>query len=485
MAAIAEVGAGSVEKALKESVPVNVSFGVFFDGTQNHRIQVLIAKKYRQKYGNIKDNQSIEDTILADSDYNKMDFTQDEKYSVNIDEELEDLIDESISAQSNDFSNIALLEPYYQSKAQEMIGDNEFVYRIYVSGCGTSRKLKNKGSKLFGSGFGYLSTGVVQKVKDAINAIKSKLIKYDKPCISEVNIDYHIFGFSRGAAEARLFVNVLSKSASNISLVKKTTKTKTIKKGKNVSLISNQKTISIPFVGLFDTVSSIGTPANHKNNVNDYGLNVLAQAEEVKNIFHICALDEYRANFSLTPVPECEKLLEIYIPGAHSDIGGGYAVGYDGAAGILKNNYLSEFPLSDNFIHNVSTVSLMDLGWYNETKTNKDILLDENDDVVVLNRYSKKGYNYIALHLMSDYACAKVSNIFQKIDKFDVPSDLKSIYDDFKNRFTTDKILYPSKKQYKMLRTNYLHFSSKDNLPDSIVCHANLERNIYKRKRYV
>ena len=51
--------------------------------------------------------------------------------------------------------------------------------------------------------------------------------------------------------------------------------------------------------------------------------------DKIKSIFHICAMDEYRENFALTNVGKevGANALEIYIPGCHSDIGGGY---YDG-----------------------------------------------------------------------------------------------------------------------------------------------------------
>ena len=46
MAAIAEVGAKDWKKPANETGDVKIYFGVFFDGTNNHRLQVLIGKRY-------------------------------------------------------------------------------------------------------------------------------------------------------------------------------------------------------------------------------------------------------------------------------------------------------------------------------------------------------------------------------------------------------------------------------------------------------
>ena len=78
---------------------------------------------------------------------------------------------------------------------------------------------------------------------------------------------------------------------------------------------------SVKFLGLYDTVSSYG--ANFDDDVEELGLNKLIH---VKKVFQICAGDEYRANFNLTDISSAgDKGNYIVIPGAHSDIGGGYA----------------------------------------------------------------------------------------------------------------------------------------------------------------
>lgn len=586
MAGIAEVGAKEGKKPEKEQGEVTIYFGIFFDGTNNNRLQVLVGKNYRSRKTLEKFNQWVKEhgcspqnvyearkiakeaktiegkAVFSDKEIedlfpeaNANDFSTDEalieEYQKRIDnidvaagdanvylkKELEKKLD-NIKAfnevkdrdffgkddktgklkwnetapselgqwkgdvewnsqikdydqsamfglgsqpemQTNDYTNIALLEPLYNAKQQ--LDANEYAYRIYVTGCGTDRDI-TEGDSLIGKATGKWSkTDVIQKVTDAVNAIKSKLIHFSKA--SEVSIKYHIFGFSRGAAEARILANILSKDTTTEELVKQITKCVT-KKGVNIQLIQNQKSVQIPFVGLFDTVPSIGINKivkDFESNIREYGLNVLAETNDVVNIFHICALDEYRSNFALTPItPKSGKLLEIYLPGTHSDIGGGYSVGKS-KSGFLKSKKLPSFPLkSGSVVYEISEEALKDLGWY---KTGDK--LQKTLNAIVIERYVKKGYSYIPLHLMLDYACKKVEGIFQHTKKYAVPSEIEEYNYTVKTWYEGGGGIWPTDdNQYRYLRQHYLHFSSQEGGVDGMVCEPNIENNTYVRKRY-
>ncbi len=78
----------------------------------------------------------------------------------------------------------------------------------------------------------------------------------------------------------------------------------------------------IAFVGLFDTVASILdplhgdlTPANALNP----GLKLRLAPGDINKVVQFVARDEHRYNFALTKTDN-----DIILPGAHSDIGGGY-----------------------------------------------------------------------------------------------------------------------------------------------------------------
>ena len=87
--------------------------------------------------------------------------------------------------------------------------------------------------------------------------------------------------------------------------------------------------VKFRYCGLFDTVSSY-EPNNYANwkhprfddDVAELHLDVVAKAERT---FQLAAADEHRINFSLTNIASAGgKGQQIYCPGAHSDIGGGY-----------------------------------------------------------------------------------------------------------------------------------------------------------------
>ncbi len=131
-----------------------------------------------------------------------------------------------------------------------------------------------------------------------------------------------VFGFSRGAALARDFVNRVNERLS-------------------------RQGVRVGFVGLFDTVSSFGIPGNDIDIRSDSplltpvlgGLAAAAATgsfnfdlglESALKVVHLVAGNEYRSNFplqSLRPGPgrmPPGNIEEIAVPGAHADVGGGY-----------------------------------------------------------------------------------------------------------------------------------------------------------------
>ena len=115
----------------------------------------------------------------------------------------------------------------------------------------------------------------------------------------------YVFGFSRGAAEARRFI-----SPRNIVPLLY----------EEFGTALNNYRISINFLGLFDTVLSEYSILS--------GIELKLQSD-IKKVVHLVAANEYREHFPVTSIKEKGKKLrsnyiEIVLPGAHSDIGGGY-----------------------------------------------------------------------------------------------------------------------------------------------------------------
>jgi hypothetical protein len=132
-------------------------------------------------------------------------------------------------------------------------------------------------------------------------------------------IEFDVFGFSRGAAAARHFVNEINRKRQGplASALPATG-------ARFVSTFDVDRDTRVGFVGLFDTVVSYGSLADGFNvRSGDTGpLRIGLPAGCARQVVHLAARDEHRANFMLTTVTPQHR--EIKLPGVHSDIGGGY-----------------------------------------------------------------------------------------------------------------------------------------------------------------
>ncbi|WP_186162065.1 T6SS phospholipase effector Tle1-like catalytic domain-containing protein [Burkholderia gladioli] len=143
-----------------------------------------------------------------------------------------------------------------------------------------------------------------------------------------------IFGFSRGATEARAFVRRFiekkcNKEAGNLYWQ--------APNGIRVPL-------RVSFMGIFDTVASVGGPALHHDWASE-----LAIPPEVERCVHYVSAHEVRRAFPLDSVRvdkiypgNCE---EVVYPGVHSDVGGGYGANEQG-----RDRDLSLIPLRHMFV---------------------------------------------------------------------------------------------------------------------------------------
>lgn len=271
------------------------------------------------------------------------------------------------TSQGAGYTNIAILNSLYQTTKNE--SDNEkqsdnvnFYYSIYIEGSGANeeisvmKQLYDIKDSIVGLAFGVDETGVVQKCRKAIRRVKDIYnIHASKTDVEKINCKFDIFGFSRGATTARCFTYILNPQNQRGYVDEKINKkicgtdSYLLESGKN-KLGSKE----VRVLGLYDTVSSIGvlrectsyligdkllkvskkkelsegTSIFHDTNVDDFGLHSTDQA---KAVLHICALDEFRKNFALVDIRNCTSTngLELYIPGCHTDIGGGSTFGLD------------------------------------------------------------------------------------------------------------------------------------------------------------
>lgn len=173
--------------------------------------------------------------------------------------------------------------------------------KIYIEGIGTVAGEEDSNFAMATCanppyGAGYSSDDKLRKADDFVEEIGKE---------GDCEYHFYVYGFGRGGMLARTFCNQL------------------------LSCYSPLRNCKIRFLGAFDTVES--------KPFNTYDLSLSSQVE---NALHICAVNECRFFFPLTGFFEDSKMMrdqksegysslwkEIFVPGAHADIGGGYLEG--------------------------------------------------------------------------------------------------------------------------------------------------------------
>lgn len=514
-------------------------------------------------------------------------------------------------AQNATYTNVAILESIYKC-GNKKNDDGEITERhisVYVEGSGADMQFEASTSNAYkatiglaGLGLGTGPTGVVSKIRKASAMVKQIHDQYK--CMNDINVSFHfdLFGFSRGATCARVMAYLINPDPNTNKAYKGNNKIDdddyqllTSIPKEFLPIDDKTKGKEIRFIGIFDTVSSIGIkdekmatsllvkylenniqtaqkdrktdiptiwnhikpnilptckllgsvindavgdivgdsignyltdkstekiypiieeikqyaqsndyrdkgtediavrPENksilHKDNVKDYGLWATCLA---KDVVHICAMDEVRQNFALVDIQSSlDKGIgkEIFIPGCHTDIGGGAAIGMEGEKIINKdsNRYLTSYYVHSkswlekdggDLIKPITVDALKDIGWLNpdskatgflkKTSTGRSKLEEDetyySDNTVapsniIMYRHVTPGYSNIALNCMKENA-AKDS--FSTIPKaYQVPKDLSDLYKQLKTIKGSGRFfVYPNKLcQYSELRRKYIHFS--------------------------
>lgn len=222
--------------------PSETRIGIFFDGTQNNRHNSELREQCEQ--ASTPACQSIERLVGTGSSYD------------------------------GGATNIARLHSAYTGQA------------IYIEGIGTAAGEPDANLDMaFGTG----PTGVIARADEGLAKITSVIASLPPGPIA---VD--VFGFSRGAAAARHFVNILAESDPG-------------------------RPVRIAFVGLFDTVAAIGLDTTDDEN-DPVRLYIAPGAAD--RVVQLAARDEYRVNFALNSVQPDHTEIQIF--GTHSDVGGGY-----------------------------------------------------------------------------------------------------------------------------------------------------------------
>lgn len=166
--------------------------------------------------------------------------------------------------------------------------------------------------------------------KRKTQVLAAKIATTSKPTLVDISLD--VFGFSRGASQARVFCNWL------------------------LAMMEGGRLCGVPtrirFLGLFDTVASVGLP----NSAGGDGHFAWASATALRvpshvQCVHYTAMHENRASFPLESLRGPDGVLarkhkQYALPGMHSDVGGGYLPGSQGRGPSGQHDdMLSQIPL--------------------------------------------------------------------------------------------------------------------------------------------
>jgi hypothetical protein len=439
----------------KERTRIRLRFSLFFDGTGNNRKNVQTRLDYEEQG---HDPRGVYKRIdEADTWHGSSYF--------------------------NDFSNVARL---YKHAAKVSGYDHHF--NIYTEGIGT---LDDEEDSNYGniSGRGHwfeTNTGVVAKVQKGLAKAFAELSeKYDPTTTTIELATIDTFGFSRGATAARHCVDrVLHSEEKKLSF-----KQELEMRGYEV------EKVEVDVVGLYDTVSALGVAYIDTSDVSTLGLDAVRKA---KAVYHLAAAEEYRWCFSLTNIDSAVSAgvgWQVFLPGAHSDVGGGYVNlnpekkalwAGDGAEEVL------EFLETRGWVkHDEARI----IGRWDISTRRDDIAPEQPNDrgrktkwtqahLMTEDRYLRleremisNRYSYVPLHLMAAFCREQSLNI---------SSRLESEYDPLKGPGPMPAALVSRIKAYaekvkasnssvaedwmggdsdlKRLRNKYLHFSSASSI---------------------
>lgn len=282
------------EKRIRE---ITLTIGVFFDGTGNNAVNTQnMLKVYAAGHYELNDPEA--ESILAKCARDKF-----------------GLSGVGATSYTGYYTNIHWLSGLYSRRFTE---DSPNVQRaVYISGIGTEA---GKPDNWLAQGLGISDTGVVSKTDKAIsmlaNTIQDALKKQVDSKVVVKSLQFDIFGFSRGAAAARHFANRIQSEDPQIISA--------IRRGVTGVTFNGAPSGRTRFIGIFDTVAAIGTAANGLNphSADTGNVKLTLRPGVAEKVFHITAANECRFNFALNSVKPAWP--ELALPGAHSDIGGGY-----------------------------------------------------------------------------------------------------------------------------------------------------------------
>jgi Uncharacterized alpha/beta hydrolase domain (DUF2235) len=407
---LAKVDSGTGDQRIKPKPGLNIIAGMFFDGTGNNQNNTNV---YNLAHGDPKKHKA-EDIAKAKK-------------------ELKDMSDGK-SSYENDWSNVARLLEFYDITNGTA---TEKKFKVYIEGVGTRNNGEDSSGLIDhdGGAFGAGQTGIRAKVKTGCKLLAQQLSKASGGQVIH-NLTIDVFGFSRGSAAARNFANEATRFEEFINIYNPEQleydgdRYKTPKDGKPgrgyLGTFSKENgvqvnTVTIRYVGLFDTVSSYAPTAvlwpDFDDDIRELHLDAVRLA---RRVVHLTAADEHRKNFSLTNISSTgartvapsvsgatnvihtavgSKSIQLSLPGVHSDVGGCYRDGIEEKVLLFEGTPAEQKAENDRLVAEA---------WFTDDQITYD------DKKVWGKRQMRNQYSYIPLHMMCDFANKFSANMFKK-----------------------------------------------------------------------
>ncbi len=207
--------------------------------------------------------------------------------------------------------------------------NDDQINRAYIPGVGTPYPDIGDPGSTAGMAMG---KDADKRIKKALELLDEEIAKV--PAQQKIRlINITVFGFSRGAAEARAFVRDLAEQCQE----------------KDGAWQYKGLPLRVAFAGLFDTVCSAygnyGSAALSLNGGHNNWAEDMKLPPMVEQTVHMIAAHEARRRFPLDSTridaDYPDNTVEVWYPGVHSDVGGGYAPHEQG-----RENTISRFALN-------------------------------------------------------------------------------------------------------------------------------------------
>lgn len=327
---------------------ITLRIGMFFDGTSNNTYSSdwgLVHLKdfapiWEAQFKVLSKNGLVPVKYLDDQCFQ---YPQDEKFCFLVKNKPDEnqCVDvyKVIGSAANEHTNIQKLFERYPTINEPNKKERIIYHSEYVTGIGTGNNtdIAPADESLLSQGLGIGIYGVTQKAETGIKQlcnkfkiIESGIIKSFQTYDGINKFELDVWGFSRGAAAARHFINLVLQGPEGIFATQITQACQ----DNNINFAVNfdwkyNCCCEITFAGIFDTVAAItdfitGDFSPHSDKTGKVKL--WLDPARVKHAVHLTAnrKTEYRYNFCLNKFNPAPNFVELEVPGCHSDIGGGY-----------------------------------------------------------------------------------------------------------------------------------------------------------------